>query len=111
MTVAKKEERNKRQRHQRAKKTKEMRKPKIKCAKGRLSNEDVWLTIPDFAIGKAKTDSDGKFRDSDGRHYLLKTDKQCQFCGAMGFESEVQGENKNPKNPTEKLVHFGLFLL
>ena len=37
----------------------------------------------------------------------MKTDKQCQFCGALGFESEVQGESKNPKNPKEKLVHFG----
>ena len=31
----------------------------------------------------------------------------CQFCGALGFESDVQGKNKNPKNPKEELVYFG----
>ena len=88
--VAKEETCNKRNRDKRAEKTNEKRIQKIKRAKGLISNEDDWLTTPVFAINEAQTESDGKYRDSDGRYYLLKLDKRCQLCGALGFEMEVQ---------------------
>ena len=52
-------------------------------------NEDDWLTTLDFGTNEAKTESDGKYKKNDGRHYILNMDKQCQFCGAVGFELEV----------------------
>ena len=93
-TVAEKEAWNKRNRDKKAKRTNEKRVQKIKRAKGLISNEDDWLTTPAFAIDEAQTESDDKYRDSDDRHYLLKMNKKCHFCGALGFESEVQEKTK-----------------
>ena len=73
-TVSEEEARNKNNRDKRATKTNEKR-MQIKRAKGLISNEDDWSTTPAFAIDEAQTERDGKYRDSDGRHYLLKIDK------------------------------------
>ena len=77
-------------------------------SKGLIVDEEDWLLTPAFARIEAKTESDGKHRDSNGRHYLKEMDYQCQFCHALGFESEAQGGVADPNTPTvRKLVHFG----
>ena len=90
---------------------------KIMNPKGYIVNEEEWLVkkpSPEdikgcFALDEKKSDvSDGKYRDPDGRHHLGKMDKECGYCGALGFEAEIQGTFTNPENPDgEKLVHFG----
>ena len=71
-------------------------------------DEEQWLLTPAFARIEAQTENDGMLRDSSGRHYLKKMDYQCQFCHALGFESEARGKAVNPKTSRKKkLVHVG----
>ena len=130
----KKEETNRKKRERAQQVRTERKAKKIMNPKGYIVNEEEWLVkkpLPKddkkkeddkddkkqeddngnccFAVDEKQSDvSDGKYRDEDGRHHLGKMDKECGYCGALGFEAEIQGTFTNPENPDgEKLVHFG----
>ena len=78
--------------------------------KGYINNEEDWLVKTQAFLDSEKVAdvSDGKYRDENGRHYLGEMNVECGYCGALGFQAEVQGTFPNPDDPEgEKLVHFG----
>ena len=78
--------------------------------KGYVFNEVDWLLTDDFVKQESNKTivSDAKYRDEkEGYHYLVPMKTVCGYCGALGFEAEVQGyfKDKNGK----KQCHFGQF--
>ena len=76
--------------------------------KGYVLNEVDWLLTDDFVKQESNKTiiSEAKDRDEkEGYHYLGPMKTICGYCGALGFEAEVQGyfKDKNGK----KQCHFG----
>ena len=76
--------------------------------KGYVFNEVDWLLTDEFVKQERNKTivSDAKYRDEkEGYHYLGPMKTVCGYCGALGFEAEVQGyfKDKNGK----KQCHFG----
>ena len=68
---------------------------KIACAKGLIEHEKDWLLTSQFVIDETKPSvSDSKDRDENGYHYLGPMNHKCEFCGGLGFRSELVGKIK-----------------
>ena len=66
--------------------------------KGYVFNEVDWLLTDDFVKQERNKIIvlDTKYRDEkEGYHYLVPMETVCCYCGALGFEAEVQGYFKD----------------
>ena len=113
MAPEEREEKNKKMRKRAKERRAEERAKKAKEPKGFIDIEKEWLWVdekdkPWTPKLEKLTDKEKKegYRGKVARHYLGEMEVECGYCGALGFECEVQGTFIDV-NDGKRKKHFG----
>ena len=113
MSPEEREEKNEMKRKRAKERRAEERAKKAKEPKGLIDNEKEWLWVdekdkPWTPKLEKLTDKEKKegYKGKVARHYLGEMEVECGYCGALGFECEVQGTFID-LNDGKRKKHFG----